>query len=46
MEKLKVMNSIIGHSPVIAAPMPMPAKPSSAMGVSIVFDKINDRQFS
>ena len=34
-EKLKVMNSQIGRSPFIAAPTAIPAKPSSAMGVSI-----------
>ena len=33
-EKLKVMNSMIGRSPTIAAPTPMPAKPSSVIGVS------------
>ena len=33
--KLKVMNSMIGRSPAIAAPMPMPANPSSEIGVSI-----------
>ena len=32
--KLNVMNSMIGRSPAIAAPMPMPAKPSSEIGVS------------
>ena len=34
-EKLKVMNSMTGRSPLMAAPMPMPVKPSSAIGVSI-----------
>ena len=34
-EKFQVMNSMIGRSPIIAAPMPTPAKPHSAMGVSI-----------
>ena len=34
-EKLKVMNSMMGRSPFIAAPTPIPAKPSSAIGVSI-----------
>jgi hypothetical protein len=28
------MNSMIGRSPTIAAPTPMPAKPISAIGVS------------
>ena len=32
--KFHVMNSITGRSPSIAAPTPMPANPSSAMGVS------------
>ncbi len=34
-EKENVMNSMIGRSPVMAAPMPSPAKPASAMGVSM-----------
>ncbi len=34
MAKLKVMNSMTGRSPVMAAPTPSPAKPSSVMGVS------------
>ncbi|MNH42326.1 hypothetical protein D3C79_1040010 [compost metagenome] len=34
-EKLKVMNSTIGRKPFIAAPTPIPAKPSSEIGVSI-----------
>ena len=34
-EKLKVMNSIIGRQPFIAAPTPIPAKPNSEIGVSI-----------
>ena len=34
-ENENVMNSMIGRSPTIAAPMPSPAKPASAMGVSI-----------
>src|SRR6202000_2186918 len=34
-EKLKVMNSMIGHRPFMAAPMPIPAKPNSEIGVSI-----------
>src|SRR6188768_4144664 len=34
-EKLKVMNSMIGRSPFMAAPTPIPAKPSSDIGVSI-----------
>ena len=29
------MNSMIGRRPTIAAPTPMPAKPPSAMGVSM-----------
>ena len=29
------MNSMIGRSPTIAAPTPMPAKPISAIGVSM-----------
>ena len=29
------MNSMIGRSPTIAAPMPTPAKPLSAIGVSM-----------
>ena len=33
--KLKVMNSMTGLSPPIAAPVPMPAKPYSVIGVSI-----------
>ena len=33
--KLKVMNSMIGRSPTIAAPMPMPENPSSEIGVSM-----------
>jgi len=32
--KFQVMNSITGRRPAIAAPMPIPAKPSSAIGVS------------
>jgi hypothetical protein len=32
--KLKVMNSMTGRSPTMAAPTPSPAKPSSVMGVS------------
>ena len=35
-EKLNVMNSIIGRSPTMAAPIPIPAKPFSLMGVSII----------
>ena len=35
-EKLKVMNSMIGRSPTIAAPTPMPAKPFSLIGVSMI----------
>ena len=35
MAKLNVMNSTIGFSPAIAAPMPTPAKPCSVIGVSI-----------
>jgi hypothetical protein len=34
-EKLKVMNSMMGRSPAIAAPTPRPAKPSSVMGESM-----------
>ena len=34
-EKLKVMNSTIGFSPVIAAPTAMPVKPCSVIGMSI-----------
>jgi hypothetical protein len=34
-EKFHVMSSMMGRSPVIAAPMPTPTKPHSAMGVSI-----------
>jgi len=34
MAKFQVMNSITGRTPVIAAPTPRPAKPSSVMGVS------------
>ena len=34
--KLKVMNSTIGRSPTIAAPMPIPQKPSSEIGVSMI----------
>ncbi len=34
-EKFQVMNSMIGRSPIMAAPMPTPAKPVSAIGVSI-----------
>ena len=34
MAKLKVMNSTIGRRPASAAPVPMPAKPISLMGVS------------
>jgi hypothetical protein len=33
-EKLNVMNSHTGRSPVMAAPTQIPAKPSSLMGVS------------
>src|SRR3954471_8749857 len=33
--KLNVMYSTIGRRPTIAAPMPMPVKPSSEIGVSI-----------
>ena len=33
-EKLNVMNSMMGRRPFIAAPTPIPANPSSAMGVS------------
>jgi hypothetical protein len=33
--KFQVMNSMTGRRPVMAAPMPMPAKPASAMGVSM-----------
>ena len=32
--KFHVMNSMIGRSPTIAAPTPMPANPSSVIGVS------------
>ncbi len=35
-EKLNVMNSIIGRSPTIAAPMPKPANPFSLIGVSMM----------
>src|SRR5258706_209526 len=35
-EKLNVINSIMGRRPFIAAPTPIPAKPSSLMGVSII----------
>ena len=35
MAKLKVMNSMIGFKPPIAAPAPRPAKPYSVIGVSI-----------
>jgi len=35
-EKLKVMNSTIGRSPTMAAPMPRPAKPFSLIGVSMI----------
>ena len=34
-EKFHVMNSMIGRKPTMAAPTPMPAKPDSAMVVSI-----------
>ena len=34
--KLKVMNSMIGRRPTIAAPMPMPENPSSEIGVSMI----------
>jgi hypothetical protein len=34
-EKFHVMNSTMGRRPTIAAPMPSPAKPPSAMGVSM-----------
>ncbi len=34
-EKLKVIHSTMGRRPTIAAPMPMPVKPSSEIGVSI-----------
>ena len=33
--KFQVMNSTMGRSPTIAAPMPTPANPPSAMGVSM-----------
>ena len=32
--KFHVMNSTIGRNPTIAAPIPTPAKPDSAIGVS------------
>src|SRR5207253_2230230 len=35
-EKLKVMNSMIGRNPTTAAPMPSPAKPFSLIGVSTI----------
>jgi len=35
MAKFQVMNSTTGRKPFMAAPTPMPAKPSSAIGVSI-----------
>ena len=35
-EKLKVMNSMIGRSPTMAAPTPMPANPFSLIGVSMI----------
>ena len=34
MAKFQVMNSITGRRPLMAAPTPRPAKPSSVMGVS------------
>ncbi len=34
MAKFQVMNSMTGRIPVIAAPTPRPAKPSSVIGVS------------
>ena len=34
-EKLNVMNSMMGRKPFMAAPIPMPAKPNSLIGVSI-----------
>jgi hypothetical protein len=36
MEKLKVMNSMMGLKPYIAAPTPTPVNPVSVMGVSII----------
>ncbi len=33
-EKFQVMNSTMGRSPTMAAPMPTPEKPYSLMGVS------------
>ena len=35
-EKLKVMNSMIGRNPTMAAPTPRPANPFSEIGVSII----------
>ena len=34
-ENENVMDSMIGRSPVMAAPIPSPAKPVSAIGVSM-----------
>ena len=34
-EKFHVISSTMGRRPVIAAPMPTPTKPHSAMGVSM-----------
>ena len=36
MEKLNVIISTTGRSPSIAAPTPMPVKPDSAIGVSMM----------
>ena len=40
-EKLKVINSITGFNPYIAAPTPMPVNPCSEMGVSQILESPN-----
>ena len=40
-QKLKVINSMIGRNPFIAAPTPIPANPPSEIGVSIILSGPN-----
>ena len=42
-EKLTVISSITGRSPAMAAPMPMPTKPASEIGVSTTRRSPNSR---
>ena len=42
--KFQVMNSMIGRSPTMAAPMPRPAKPFSMMGASMT--RFSPKRFS